>query len=214
MVKRVLILGAGAHGQLLREHLESDSAFDVIGFTDSDPNLEGEVIGGIEVFGGDSVVGELWDNDEFDAAVIGVGDADLEARREIRDYLGRIDVSLQTYVHSSAEVAKSATIGEGSVILPLSYVGKDVQIEDNVVVYSSTTIEHDCEIQSDAYVSPGAVLCGNATIGKCSLIGANATILPGVSIGRGSVVGAGSVALEDVSPKVTVTGVPATPIED
>ena len=45
-------------------------------------------------------------------------------------------------------------------------------------------------------------------------IGAGAIVLHGVVVGEGSVVGAGAVVTGDVSPGMTVTGVPARPIGD
>jgi acetyltransferase-like isoleucine patch superfamily enzyme len=45
-------------------------------------------------------------------------------------------------------------------------------------------------------------------------IGAGAIVLHGAVVGEGSVVGAGAVVTSDVSPGVTVTGVPARPVGD
>lgn len=211
MTTDVLLLGAGSHGRLLSEQLESDSNLQMSGFTD--PDVQRETIRGYEVLGTDEDVPTLFEKGVFDVALVGVGDSNLDIRRELKDRLKEWGVPMLTFAHESSVVAESAQLGNGTVVLPQSYVGTNTVIGDNVVVYSSVTIEHDCEVASDAYLSPGAVLCGNVSVGKQALIGANATILPGCTVGDEAVVGAGAVVTQDVSAGEQVTGIPAKSVD-
>jgi UDP-perosamine 4-acetyltransferase len=213
MAQGILLLGAGSHGRLLCEQLEADPDLRVVGFTDSEPDLQGRRVRGHEVLGGDDDIPTLWNEDAFDVALVGIGDSALATRSDLRSRLQQRGIELLTSVHDTAEVAGSARLGEGTVVMPQSYVGTATTIGDNVVVYSSVTIEHECTIADDVYISPGAVLCGEVSVGRETLIGANATVLPGCTVGDEAVVGAGAVVTRDIGPGQQVTGIPAEPSE-
>lgn len=213
MVQRVLILGAGSHGRLLSEHVESEPQLEVVGFTNPDTDQQEARVHGHEVLGTDSDIPLLFERDVMDAAVVGVGDSNLEVRERLGERLREWTVPLLTFVHDSSEVAPSARLNDGTVIFPQAYVGTDADVGGNVVVYSSVTVEHDTTIADDAYLAPGAVLCGNVSIGQRTLIGANATILPGRTVEEQAVVGAGAVVTRDVESGERVAGVPAESID-
>ena len=58
------------------------------------------------------------------------------------------------------------------------------------------------------------VLGGGVTVGEAVHISIGATIAPNVTIGEGAVIAAGAVVTRDVSPKLTVYGIPAREKDD
>ena len=115
-------------------------------------------------------------------------------------------------IHPSAVVAKSATIGAGTVVLPGAIINPDAVLGRNVIVNSCAVVEHDARIADHAHVCPGAILCGTVQVGEGAFIGAGAVVIQGVRIGAWAVVGAGSVVLRDVPDGIRVAGAPARPM--
>jgi sugar O-acyltransferase (sialic acid O-acetyltransferase NeuD family) len=107
------------------------------------------------------------------------------------------------------KVSRYAQLGEGTVIQKDAYVSAGCQLGRGVKVNIGAKVMHDASIGDFSTIAPSAVILGNVIVGKGSYVGSNATILPHVNIGEGAVVGAGAVVTKDVTPYMTVKGVPA-----
>jgi sugar O-acyltransferase (sialic acid O-acetyltransferase NeuD family) len=115
--------------------------------------------------------------------------------------------------HSTAIVAESATIGEGTVILHGSIIQPNSRIGRHVLVNTAASIDHDNIIGDFAHISPHVTLCGHVEVGEGTHVGAGAIVIPKTKIGKWSTVGAGAVVLHDVPDHVTVVGNPARILE-
>jgi sugar O-acyltransferase (sialic acid O-acetyltransferase NeuD family) len=143
------------------------------------------------------------------AVVLGIGD---DARRAtLLDWATAAGLDLPPVVASTATVAPSATLGEGTVVLEHAHVGPGARLGRAVVVNTAAVVEHDAVVGDHSHVAPGAVLLGAAEVGTRTLVGSGARVLPGVRVGSGVVVGAGAVVVGDVPDDTVVTGVPARP---
>jgi serine acetyltransferase len=111
--------------------------------------------------------------------------------------------------HPSATIAKTATLGEGSIAGAGAVVAARARIGSHVILNRGCLIGHHGVIGDYVTVSPGANIAGKVHIGDQSYIGMGATVLDGISIGKGAVVGAGAVVTRDVPDRVQVIGVPA-----
>lgn len=100
-------------------------------------------------------------------------------------------------------ISDSASVGEGSVVMPNAYIGNHVSIGKNCVIYPNTTIMDHCVIGNDVIIQAGTVIggdafyynkktnrdihykkmlsCGRVVIGNGVEIGAGCTIDRGVS---------------------------------
>ena len=97
---------------------------------------------------------------------------------------------------------KGSTIGRGSKVPHLSYIG-DAEIGTGVNVGAgSITCNYDGE----------AGLKSRTVIGDDALIGSDTMLVAPVTLGRGAVTGASSVVTTDVEADTVVMGVPARPI--
>ena len=143
------------------------------------------------------------------AVALGVGD---EARRAtLLDWATASGLDLPAIVASTATVAVSASLGEGTVVLEHAHVGPGARLGRAVIVNTAAVVEHDAVVGDHSHVAPGAVLLGGAVVGAMTLVGSGARVLPGVRVGSGVVVGAGAVVVDDVPDDTVVTGVPARP---
>lgn len=116
------------------------------------------------------------------------------------------------FVPSTKAISDTANIGEGSVIMPGTFVGNHVSIGTNCVIHPNVTIYDHCVIGNNVIIQSGTVIgsdafyyngkknrevwykkmtsCGRVVIEDDVEIGANCTIDKGVShdtrIGRGT----------------------------
>jgi sugar O-acyltransferase (sialic acid O-acetyltransferase NeuD family) len=206
---RILIMGAGAHGQALADLAGETSAHSPVAFTDADPALKGQSVLGIPVWGDDTAGVSAFQEGRCEGVLVGVGNTGMAARRRIFELVQAHAMPSPVLVHSRAVVARSAAVGAGTVIFGGAVLAARVHVGRNVVLYSGAVVEHDSRLADHAYLGPGVVLAGGVTVGEGAFLGAGAVVLPGLEIGAGAVVAAGAVVTEAVAPGATVAGVPA-----
>ncbi len=136
--------------------------------------------------------------------IITVGDNGLRA-----DIARKLNCNYGIGIHTSAIVASSATIGEGTVVLHGAVIQANATIGKHVLINTGASIDHDNILGDFVHISPQAVLCGHVEIGEGTHIGAAAVVIPSVKIGKWCTVGAGSVVISNIPDYCTVVGNPA-----
>ena len=207
---KILIVGAGGHGQVVADILEAQRAagddVDVIGFVDDDPKLKGQHRLGKSILDNLAGITQLG----HDAVVLAVGNNNRRACLD--EDMRRRGQNFATATHPSALIAKDSSVGDGSMICARVVIGCCSRVGRGVILNTACTIDHHARIDDFVHVAPGVHLGGDVSIGSRSMVGIGAIVLPGVSIGRGAIVGAGAVVTHDVADSATVVGVPAVPI--
>jgi sugar O-acyltransferase (sialic acid O-acetyltransferase NeuD family) len=117
-------------------------------------------------------------------------------------------------IHSSAIIAPSATVGDGTIVLHGVIVQANARVGRQVLLNTSASIDHDNVIGDYAHISPHVTLCGHVEIGEGTHVGAGAIIIPSIKVGKWSTIGAGSVVIHDVPDGVTVVGNPARVVRE
>ncbi len=210
-MSRVLILGAGGHGQvvadiLLRAH-EAGANCQPIGFLDDNSALTGTVIVGLPVLGTSVQLEEF----EHDAVIVAIGDNRTRAR--IFERVQRQGEQIVNAIHPTAVIAPDVHLGTGVMICAGVVVNTGTIVGNNVILNTGCTVDHHNHIGSHVHVAPGTHLGGNVHVGEGVLVGIGTTIVPGRSIGNWAIVGAGSVVTKDIPPYTTAVGVPARVIQ-
>lgn len=208
---RLVILGAGAHGQAVADLLLESSKFTVVGFCDVDASLAGARVLDAPVLGDDAAGIAAFRQGRCDGALVGIGNTALDARRRAFERLAAAGVPTPAVAHPRAIVARSAVLGPGTVVFAGAVIGARASLGANVVVYSGAVLEHDSVLEDHVYVGPGVVLAGAAILRAGAFVGAGAVLLPGMEVGAGAVVAAGAVVTDSVPAGTTVLGVPARP---
>lgn len=209
-VRRVLVVGAGGHGKVVADLLRSLGEH-VVGFADRDSTRVGSTVAGAEIIMSQAELDRVLDRPTlnarvFDAIALAVGDNSVRMA-----LYHQIDAALMPpWIHPSAVVSPSASIGYAAVIMPLAAVNAASAVGGAVIINTGAIVEHDCILADGVHVSPRAVLAGGVIVGERSWIGAGATIMPGVRIGADAVVGAGAAVVRDVPTGTLALGVPAT----
>jgi sugar O-acyltransferase (sialic acid O-acetyltransferase NeuD family) len=111
-------------------------------------------------------------------------------------------------IHPSAVVAKSASLGAGTVVMPGAIVGAGSKIGCHVILNTQSSVDHDCDFGDYSSTAPGAILGGDCKIGTFSAISLGAKLIHGIHIGSHTVIGAGSLVLKPVPELVTAFGSP------
>ncbi|WP_298408064.1 acetyltransferase [uncultured Chloroflexus sp.] len=212
MAQRILIIGAGGHGQVVADILLQAAAnggdCQPIGYLDDNPRRYGEQALGLPVFGPVAALASI----PHDGIVIAIGDnrtrarlfAELTARGE----------QLVSAIHPSAIIAASVTIGPGTMICAGAIINPGSVIGANVILNTGCTIDHHNQIGDHAHIAPGVHTGGQVVIGAGTLIGIGAIVMPQRRVGAWSVVGAGALVQRDVGNEMIAIGVPARPFRE
>lgn len=182
-MQRILIIGAGAQATIVADILDVCGT-PAVGMTEHDRPLP-----------------------EHDAIVVAIGDN--AARRAITEQLLARGERLATVIHPFTSIARSATIGAGSMISAGAIVLPRASIGRGVLLNTKASVDHDSVLGDFAHVSAGATVGARCRIGEETLIALGASVASERSVGARTIVGAGAAVVRDVPADVVAYGVPA-----
>jgi sugar O-acyltransferase (sialic acid O-acetyltransferase NeuD family) len=113
-------------------------------------------------------------------------------------------------IDPSAVVARTAELGEGTVVNAGAVVAAGARLGRFVHLNRSASVGHHNHIGDFASLGPGCVLAGQVTVGRGAFLGAGAVCAPQVTVGANALVGAGAVVVRPVPDGAVVVGNPAT----
>ncbi len=119
---------------------------------------------------------------------------------------------LVSAIHPTVEIMEGALIEPGVWINSGAFIGYKAEIKPGALINTRAIVEHHNILESCCQLDPAVVTAGNVTIGKCAHLHMGALIANRKKIGANAIVGAGAVVLSDVSPDLTVAGIPAREI--
>ncbi|MHA6485274.1 acetyltransferase [Paenibacillus sp. strain BS8-2] len=206
MSNTIVILGAGGHAKAVIDTIEQQADYRIIGLLDKGKPI-GEVVYGYEVLGDESWLDDS--NHTVDGAIVAIGDNWTRGLVYQRVTRMRPNLKFVTAIHPSADIAKGASIGAGSVVMAGAFVGSDTSIGEHSVLYSHSLVEHDSRIGDFVSFAPKSATGGNVIVGDYTAIAIGVSIIHGVTIGEHSIIGAGSTVIRDVASLSVAFGTPA-----
>jgi len=205
----VVGLGAGGHAKVVIEILQLEGQYELVGLLDPKPDLQGELVLGVPVLGGDEQLAVLKARG-VEHFFVGLGStADLKPRRRLYEFALSQGMKPAIAIHPSAIISPSAVLGMGATVMAAVVINADARLGDNVIVNTGAIIEHDCVIGNHVHVATGAKLSGGVIVEDEAHIGVGAIVRQYIRIGTGAVIGAGAVVVKDVPDGQTVLGNPA-----
>ncbi len=201
----VVIIGAGGHGKVVLDILQTAGRYRVVGFLDADPQRAGTTVDDIEVLGPVNLLNKLRQM-KVRGAIVAIGD-----NRVRRGYMSEIEANgleAITAVHPAASVSERAVVGRNVCICAGVIVATQATIADSVILNTGCVVDHECVIGEGAHIGPGALLAGRVQVGPEAFVGLGAKVIQCRSIGASAIVGAGAVVIRDVAEKSKVVGVP------
>lgn len=187
-MRKIIILGAGAHGRVLR-HEFSQYQLDRVFMADDDPQHADVLpIEEVRLMAPGDV--RLLNGIGNHPSMRGTGLVPRQVMFE--DFVRR------GFVFMSLNSHRIRNPDKGVQIFASAQVGPNVTVGDNTIVNMGALLTHDITIGKHCHIAPGAVICGGVTIGDGVHIGAGAVLIQGITVGNGSLIGAGVTVTRDV----------------
>jgi sugar O-acyltransferase (sialic acid O-acetyltransferase NeuD family) len=165
---QVLIYGSREFAQTVAE-LVVDCGHTVAGFID-DLSRGPMILGPLEEVRHSHPPGEY-------GIAIAIGYKNLPARWNRWQRVRTLGYHAPALIHPRAYVARSANVGQGTMLMAGSLVDVRATIGDLVVVWPGAVVSHDCIVGENSFISPNATLCGYVTLGAHCFVGAGAAIV-------------------------------------
>lgn len=198
MNKRLIIIGAGGHGEVVADNAVKNGYTEIYFLDD---RLTGSCMGF-------DIVGKLCDIERFENQdtdfVAAIGDNKL--RREISE---AYNVNWATLIHPSAQIGLGVTVGDGTVVMANAVINSATVIGKHCIINSGAVVEHDNIIEDYVHISPKAALGGAVHIGALSHIGIGSAVKNNTDICSGCTVGAGAAVVKNIENPGRYIGVPA-----
>lgn len=141
---KLLIVGAGGHGQVVKEVAEAIGSYERIDFADDNSEL---------------AVGKTSDlqalRNDYGAAFVGIGNNHL--RRELLNKLESYGYGIPVLVHPTAYVSRSAVIGKGTVVEPKAIVNASTKVAEGCIISVGAIVDHDVVLEPCVHVNAGAI---------------------------------------------------------
>lgn len=193
MKQNIVLIGGGGHCRSVIDVIEQEGRFEIVGVIDTLDNV-GKFVSGYPIVGDDSVLPQLLEDTKH--ALITIGQVrSPESRMRLFSLLKSLGFSLPVVVSPRAYVAKTAQIGEGTVVMHDALINACSVVGDNCIVNSKALIEHDAIIGDHCHVSTGAIVNGGAEIKLGTFYGSNAVSKQGAVIDEYAFIKAGSVVV-------------------
>lgn len=146
-MKRLVILGAGGYGRTVADVATQSGDFSNIRFLD-DSSTAGDILGKCADYP------KFIDSDTVFCPAFG--------NNKVRmDWLCRLEASgcaLLTLVHATAYVSPTATIGQGTVVLPHAVVNTGVKIGKGCLINCGAIVDHGCVIEDGVHLCLGSIV--------------------------------------------------------
>jgi len=203
----VYLVGA-KNPEIRREILVQQAAdhnWQMAGFIDNNPALQGTEIWGWPVLGGFDVVPDIVVGDP-EAFFVNLVTGSARSRHEVGESLDLMGCRLTNLIHPSVDLT-DVEVGVGVYVQNGVFIQAGSRIADNVAINVGSVLAHESSVDKSTFIAPMVTITGEVKIGRGVLVGASACITPLLVIGDWATIGAGAVIIRDVEPGTTVVGV-------
>jgi sugar O-acyltransferase (sialic acid O-acetyltransferase NeuD family) len=207
-MKNLIIVGAGGFGRsiynLATECLGFNTDFQIKGFLDDDLAVLDSFANYPPIL---ATINEyiIQQDDVFTCSI-----GSVPTKKKVIQQLISRGARFITLIHNTANVAKNAQIGTGSIIAINSILDSDSIVKDFVLIQSGSVIGHDASVGNFSRIDCNVVCVGGVIIEDEVTLHTSAIINHKVVVGKQAVVGAGSFVIRRVKENTVVHGNPAT----
>lgn len=204
MKQPIILVGGGGHCKSSIDVIEQEGKYRIIGILDL-PDMVGKRIMEYEIIGTDNDLPAFIKS--VDNFLITIGQIRTSEKRiALWKMVKESGANLPAIVSPNSYVAKSAKIGEGSIIMHHAIINADASVGANCIINSKALIEHEVLIGDFCHISTGSVVNGQTKVGNRCFVGSNSTIYNNIRIVDDTIVSAGSIVLKDITTPGTYFG--------
>lgn len=216
-MEKVIIIGGKSSATLIADHIydaqhKYGMAIECIGFAYNDEPI-GTDINGFSVL---SRIDDVYEKYKDDKEVTFIFQSyNIQCMQKTIDFKDSLGIPLDrycTFIHPSCMIARSATIGIGTIILAHTVVNPKAIVGQFNTFVSGVTIGHDAVVGNYNLVATQAVVA-NIILGDRNFIGINATTNNKIKIGDDCMIGMASNVVNDVPSGTKCFGNPAKAVE-
>lgn len=162
-MKRLVILGAGGHGQTVADVAEQTGLFSEILFLDDTSEI---------------AAGKCEDYKKFidDNTVMYPAFGNNEARLRWENEFINNNVKLTKIIHPTAYISPKAEIADGCVVLPYAIINTDTVIKMACIINCGAIVDHGCVVEKGVHIGPGAIVKAENRVPKCMKLDAGEVI--------------------------------------
>lgn len=210
--EKIVLIAGGGHCKACIDVIEAEDKYSVSGIVDVLEKVN-QAVGDYFIIGTDEDIARF--AEKYKNFLITIGSVkDPSKRIRMFNQIKESGGCLATIISPTAYVAKTAKIGEGSIIMHKAFVNSDARVGHNCIVNTSVLIEHCSVIGDHCHLAPGCVINGAVHLGSGCFIGSNAVIANNVTVANNVVIGAGAVVVKDIKESGVYVGNPAKRVEE
>lgn len=146
---KLLILGAGEYGQLVKELARKK--YTTIDFLDD---------------GSDAAIGPLSAykelKDQYNDAIVAIGNNEI--RMEWLNKLEELGYTLPTLISDKAYISPSSTIEPGVIIEPMVAINTSAKVMKGSIISAGAVVNHNSIVQQGCHIDCNAVVGANAIV--------------------------------------------------
>lgn len=205
----LLLLGASGLGREVAAAVAAVNdhrpTWEVLGYLDDDPILEGSTIGQHRVLGPLEAVAAFPDA----LLVLCVAGRRAPRARTRAALAGGPPERFATIVHPAASIGSGTELAPGTIVLAGVVTTADVVVGAHCVLMPQVVLTHDDVLADHVICVAGAALAGGVHIEVGAYLGTGCRIREDLRIGSWATIGMGAVVLDDVPSGEVWAGVPA-----
>jgi len=208
--EKIILVGGGGHCLSCIDVIEASGKFTIAGIIDVKSKI-GEKVAGYPIVASDDDLNKLVKEYKNFFITIGqIKSAKLRAEKFIK--LKELGTNFPVICSPRSHVARTASLGEGSIIMHDVVVNSGARVGSNCIINSKALIEHESMIGDHTHIATGAIVNGQCNVGSEVLLGSGSILINNINIADRVVIGAGSVVVKDVSTPGTYIGAPCKKI--
>lgn len=190
-MQKIVIVGSGQNGRVVKGILSHNSGYQVIGFLDYKAS-------------GPDILGKVEDFHRFLDCFFFAATGNPKWRKEDYELLQAGGARFTNAIHPRAFIEDGVQIGENVMVGAMTYLNVGTKIGNNCIINNGCIVEHDCQIGDNCNINPGVVMGGGVVIGDNCFVGLGAKLRDHISIGSGTTIGMGTIVLKDVLANTTL----------
>ncbi|MDC1505812.1 hypothetical protein N8475_11555 [Winogradskyella sp.] len=216
-MEKVILIGGKSSATLIADYIydaqhKHGMPIECIGFAYNDLPI-GTDINGFPVLSRMECVYEKYKDDKSVTFIF--QSYDIRSMQETIDFKDSLGIPLErycTFIHPSCMIARSATIGVGTVILAHAVVNPKAKVGQFNSLMSGVTIGHDALVGNYNLIATQAIVA-NIVMGDRNFIGLNATTNNKITIGDDCMIGMASNVVKNVPSGTKCFGNPAKSVD-